>query len=73
MKKILLFLIKKYQLIPGNFHYQCRMTPSCSNYAYQAIERFGAIKGGLLSIKRILKCNPWGPTGYDPVPERKMK
>lgn len=51
----------------------CRFEPTCSNYAIEAIEKHGIIKGIFLSIKRILKCNPLGPSGYDPVPERKIK
>lgn len=46
----------------------CRFTPSCSAYAAQAVERHGAAHGGWLSLKRILRCNPWGGHGYDPVP-----
>ncbi|MDO5568998.1 MAG: membrane protein insertion efficiency factor YidD [bacterium] len=69
MKKILLKLIKFYQNIPGNFHNMCRYYPTCSNYALEAIERFGCIKGTYLSIKRILRCTPWGGSGYDPVPK----
>jgi putative membrane protein insertion efficiency factor len=50
----------------------CRFYPSCSEYSYTAIKRFGVIKGGGMSIKRIVKCNPMTPMGtYDPVPERK--
>ena len=59
MKKILLFLIKTYQKIPGTFHNMCRHIPTCSNYAIEAIETYGSFKGTILSIKRILKCNPW--------------
>lgn len=69
MKKVLIQFIRLYQKIPGSFHLQCRFTPTCSNYAIEAIERFGVIKGLYLSIKRILKCHPWGPSGYDPVPK----
>lgn len=49
----------------------CRYVPSCSHYAIEAIEIHGPIKGGYLAVKRILKCNPWGGMGYDPVPEKK--
>ena len=71
MKYLLIKIIKLYQLIPGSFHNYCRHEPTCSNYAITAIERFGSIKGTCLSIKRILKCNPWGTYGYDPVPLKK--
>ena len=46
----------------------CRFYPTCSSYAYQAISRYGAIKGSYLAIKRILKCHPFHPGGFDPVP-----
>lgn len=46
----------------------CRYTPTCSEYALEAIKKYGPFKGGRLSIKRILSCNPWGGSGYDPVP-----
>ena len=68
MKKVLIFLINCYQKIPGPWHNSCRYTPTCSEYSKIAIERFGAFKGSYLSIKRILRCNPWGGHGYDPVP-----
>lgn len=71
MKYLLLGLIKIYQLIPGPWHNSCRYTPTCSNYSIEAIRRFGSFKGSILSIKRILRCAPWGGIGYDPVPERK--
>ena len=47
----------------------CRFTPTCSEYAVGAIEEFGALSGGWLAFKRILRCNPFGGQGYDPVPE----
>ena len=68
MKKIFISVIKIYQKIPGPWHLACRFTPTCSNYMIEAIEIHGVCKGLFLGIKRILKCNPWGPTGYDPVP-----
>jgi len=46
----------------------CRFSPTCSEYAKDAITRYGALRGGLLTVKRILKCHPWGGSGYDPVP-----
>ena len=66
----LLAIIRFYQKIispalPGN---TCRFYPSCSHYGYQAIYKFGALKGLFLSVKRIVKCNPFNPGGYDPVP-----
>lgn len=73
MKKILiypsLFLIKLYQnfispLLPST----CRYSPTCSEYSKQSLVKFGLIKGSIVSIKRIIKCNPWGGSGYDPVP-----
>lgn len=73
MKYVLLGLIKIYQLIPGEWHNSCRYTPTCSNYAVDAIKKYGSLKGSYLSIKRILRCAPWGGRGFDPVPERKEK
>lgn len=46
----------------------CRFTPTCSQYALEALRRHGAIKGSWLTIKRLLRCHPWGGSGYDPVP-----
>lgn len=68
--RFLIWLIRLYQdkishFLPG----RCRFTPSCSAYGIQALERFGAVKGSWLTIKRILRCNPWGGQGNDPVPE----
>ena len=73
MKKILIGMIKIYQKIPGNFHNSCRHIPTCSNYSIEAINKHGCIKGSILTIKRILKCNPWGDFGYDPVPDLRRK
>ena len=71
MKWILISIINIYQKIPFASHKQCRFIPTCSNYAKEAIITYGSIKGMALSLKRILKCNPWGPSGYDPVPLKK--
>lgn len=67
----MIYLIKLYQKIPGKFHDSCRFVPTCSNYAIEAYQKYGFFIGTYLTIKRILKCNPWGGYGYDPVPERR--
>lgn len=61
-------IIKIYQSIKGPWHNSCRFYPTCSNYAIEAITKYGFFKGWYLSIKRIIKCNPFGKKGYDPVP-----
>ena len=73
MKKILIWIIQLYQKIPFSIHNSCRFVPTCSNYAIEAIERFGSIKGSYLTIRRILRCNPFGKSGYDPVPIKEKK
>lgn len=70
MKKFVIYIIKLYQKIPGNWHSSCRYVPTCSNYAIEAINVYGVFKGGILTIKRIMRCNPWGGSGYDPVPKK---
>jgi len=68
IKKFFLLLIRFYQLaISPYLGNNCRFYPTCSAYSYQAIEKYGIIKGLFLSIKRILKCNPFHPGGYDPL------
>lgn len=71
IKKLLLLLIKFYQQAISPYSLGCcRFTPTCSVYAYQAIDKFGCLKGLILSIKRFLKCNPlYKKYGYDPVPD----
>ncbi len=69
MKLIALGFIRVWQLtfsrvLPPS----CRFTPSCSAYGYEAISRYGVIRGGWLTVKRIVRCNPFNPGGYDPVP-----
>lgn len=74
MKQVLLLLIRFYRkAISPWFPPSCKFTPTCSQYGLEAIERFGAVKGGLLTVWRILRCNPWSAGGYDPVPEKKVK
>ncbi len=72
MKKTALKMIRFYQRrISPLFPARCRFYPTCSAYAYEAIERFGFFKGGALAAWRILRCNPFCPGGYDPVPPKK--
>lgn len=74
LSRILIFIIKFYQIaISPLLGSNCRYSPTCSSYATRAIQIHGSIKGGYLAIKRILSCNPWGGSGYDPVPELKNK
>ncbi len=67
MKHVLIKLIKIYQIIPGSWHNSCRHIPTCSQYGIDAINEYGCLKGIYLTIKRILRCNPKGTSGYDPV------
>lgn len=65
----LIILIKFYQyVISPNIGPKCRFTPTCSQYAIEVLKKYGIIKGGWLSLKRISKCHPWGSHGHDPVP-----
>ncbi len=69
IKKILLSLINIYrQYISPLFPPSCRFQPTCSQYALEAIDHFGTIKGSYLAIRRILKCHPFHEGGYDPIP-----
>lgn len=69
MKYALMGLIRLYQLTLSRvLPPSCRFTPTCSVYGYQAIEKHGAVKGSWLAIRRIARCNPFNPGGYDPVP-----
>lgn len=70
MKKVLLKLIYLYQLMPISSHSKCKYYPTCSNYAKEAIEVYGSLKGSYLATKRILKCNPFSKGGVDLVPRK---
>ena len=73
MKYVLIFLIRAYQkYISPLTARHCRFTPTCSAYAVTALERFGFFKGTYLALRRVVRCNPFGGYGYDPVPERKQ-
>ena len=73
LARLSLSLIKLYQNIPGNWHSSCRFYPTCSNYAIESLTRYGFFKGWYLILKRILRCNPFGKSGYDPVPIKEKK
>ncbi|MBR3211021.1 MAG: membrane protein insertion efficiency factor YidD [Bacilli bacterium] len=73
MKKIWIAIICFYQKLPLSSHKHCRYTPTCSEYAKECIETYGSFKGIYLSLKRILRCNPFGGYGYDPVPKKEKK
>ena len=79
VKKIALWIIKIYQKTLSLDHgvmgkifpnrRNCKFVPTCSEYSYSAIEKYGVFKGGILSIKRVIRCNPWAKPGqYDPIP-----
>ncbi|MDQ0350735.1 putative membrane protein insertion efficiency factor [Alkalibacillus filiformis] len=74
MKFLFTWPIKVYQkFISPMLGPTCRFHPSCSHYSLTAFERFGVIKGLFLSVKRVLKCHPFHPGGFDPVPEKNEK
>lgn len=73
MKSILIGCIKLYQKLPISSHKACRYTPTCSNYAIESLNKYGVFRGSWLAIKRIIRCNPWGSFGYDPVPDLRRK
>jgi putative membrane protein insertion efficiency factor len=69
MRTVVLRLIRFYQrFISPALPPSCRFTPTCSQYSYEAIQRYGLLRGGWLGFKRLLRCHPFRPGGYDPVP-----
>jgi uncharacterized protein len=74
MRKPLISLIRGYQLILSPYlPAACRYSPTCSQYGIEALQRFGAAKGSWMTVKRICRCHPGYPGGYDPVPEQKTE
>ncbi|AJQ30099.1 MULTISPECIES: membrane protein insertion efficiency factor YidD [Pelosinus] len=68
MKKIAIMMIKGYRLFISPLKPPtCRFVPTCSEYALQAIEKYGIFRGGIMAVRRILRCHPFHPGGYDPV------
>ena len=69
LKQVLILIVKFYQMaISPLYPSTCRFNPTCSEYAKEALTKYGAWKGFILAIKRIGSCHPWGENGYDPVP-----
>lgn len=70
IKKLLILMIRGYQIFlsPLKVRTHCIYTPTCSQYAIEALRKYGALKGGFLACKRILRCHPFAEGGYDPVP-----
>ena len=70
--RLLILIARFWQLGPSRIlPPTCRYAPSCSEYAIQAVRKYGAIKGSWLGFKRLMRCHPWGGSGYDPVPAPK--
>lgn len=71
---ILTLLIRFYQIVISPWlGSSCRYQPTCSSYMLEAIERWGPFKGLWIGLKRIVRCHPWGGSGYDPVPEKEER
>lgn len=71
IKNLQIKLINLYQKLPGRWHSYCRYYPTCSTYYKQALEQYGFVKGNILGMKRILRCNPFSKSsGYDPLPTK---
>lgn len=67
MKKLVLRLIRLYQKFPTSLHTSCRFQPRCSDYTYQAIEKYGILRGVFMGVLRVLKCNPFTEGGVNPL------
>ncbi|TYS40383.1 membrane protein insertion efficiency factor YidD [Bacillus infantis] len=74
LQKMMIGLIRFYQIAISPLKPpSCRFYPTCSHYGLEAVKRFGPFKGGWLAVRRITKCHPFNPGGFDPVPEKKEK
>lgn len=72
MRTVVLAALRLYKvLVSPVLPPACRFAPTCSEYAHEAIEKHGAARGGTLALRRLLRCGPWSPGGFDPVPLRK--
>lgn len=70
MRHVLIFVVRAYQVVLSPLlPPACRYTPSCSHYAIEALQKHGALRGSWLAARRIARCNPFGSSGYDPVPD----
>ena len=69
--RVMLRFVRGYQHVFAYRASPCRYLPTCSNYALDALERHGALRGGWMALRRITRCHPWGSSGWDPVPERR--
>ena len=73
-RTVLVTLVRAYQrLLSPVLPPACRFTPSCSAYAVTALERYGAARGTWMALRRLARCHPWNPGGYDPVPDRNQR
>jgi len=70
LARLLLFLIRGYQAARLGRPSPCRFQPTCSEYAYEAVSTYGSLRGGAMAVRRVLRCNPLGSRGFDPVPTR---
>lgn len=69
MSALIRLLIRTYQLfVSPLLGPRCRFYPSCSQYAMEAVRRYGSLRGSIMAVRRLLRCHPWHPGGYDPVP-----
>jgi putative membrane protein insertion efficiency factor len=69
MSALIRLLIRSYQLfVSPLLGPRCRFYPSCSQYAMEAVRRYGSLRGSIMAVRRLLRCHPWHPGGYDPVP-----